>query len=116
MRGLVANCRETMQNSCRCRGVREVVYTAIIFTVILMAMFTRRLDLPERSFFLLGPRGTGKTTWLRGVLPSALWFDLLRTGVFLELSQQPIDSGSTSKPSHAEAGSSSMTCSAYRLY
>jgi uncharacterized protein len=45
--------------------------------------------LPERSFFLLGPRGTGKTTWLRGVLPSALWFDLLRTGTFLELSQQP---------------------------
>lgn len=54
-----------------------------------MAMFTRRLRLPERSFFLLGPRGTGKTTWLRGVLPSAQWFDLLRTGTFLELSQQP---------------------------
>ena len=54
-----------------------------------MAMFTRRLELPERSFFLLGPRGTGKTTWLRGVLPSALWFDLLRTTTFLELSQQP---------------------------
>lgn len=54
-----------------------------------MAMFTRRLQLPERSFFLLGPRGAGKTTWLRGVLPSARWFDLLRTGTFLELSQQP---------------------------
>jgi predicted AAA+ superfamily ATPase len=54
-----------------------------------MSMFTRRLELPERSFFLLGPRGTGKTTWLRSVLPSALWFDLLRTRTFLELSQQP---------------------------
>jgi predicted AAA+ superfamily ATPase len=54
-----------------------------------MSMFTRRLNLPERSFFLLGPRGTGKTTWLRSVLPSALWFDLLRTATFLELSQQP---------------------------
>lgn len=53
-----------------------------------MAMYTRRLQLPPRSFFLLGPRGTGKTTWLRDVLPSALWFDLLRTGTFLELSQQ----------------------------
>ena len=63
VRGLVANCRETMQNSYRCRGVREVVYTAIIFTAILMAMFTRRLQLPERSLFLLGPRGAGKTTW-----------------------------------------------------
>lgn len=54
-----------------------------------MPMYTRRLQLPERSFFLLGPRGTGKTTWLRAVLPSATWFDLLRTTTFLELSQQP---------------------------
>ncbi len=54
-----------------------------------MAMYTRRTPLPERSFFLLGPRGTGKTTWLRQVLPEALWFDLLRTSLFLELSQRP---------------------------
>jgi uncharacterized protein len=37
----------------------------------------------------LGPRGTGKTTWLRSVLPDALWFDLLRTETFLALSHQP---------------------------
>ncbi len=54
-----------------------------------MAMYTRQLSLPDRSFFLFGPRGTGKTTWLRHVLPDALWFDLLRTQVFLELSQRP---------------------------
>lgn len=52
-------------------------------------MFTRRQPLPDRTFFLFGPRGTGKTTWLRGVLPKALWFDLLRTQTFLELSQRP---------------------------
>jgi predicted AAA+ superfamily ATPase len=52
-------------------------------------MFTRLLQLPARSFFLFGPRGTGKTTWLRQVLPDALWFDLLRTTTFLQLSQQP---------------------------
>ncbi|MBI2150090.1 MAG: ATP-binding protein [Acidobacteria bacterium] len=45
--------------------------------------------MPDRSFFLFGPRGTGKTTWLRQVLPEALWFDLLRTQTFLQLSQQP---------------------------
>jgi predicted AAA+ superfamily ATPase len=50
---------------------------------------TRALELPSRSFFLFGPRGTGKTTWLRAVLPGALWFDLLRTHVVLELSRQP---------------------------
>src|SRR5437016_12914130 len=54
-----------------------------------MAMYTRLLELPERSFFLFGPRGTGKTTWLRDKLPDAVWFDLLRTRTFLDLSQQP---------------------------
>ncbi len=52
-------------------------------------MYPRRLARPERSFFLLGPRGTGKTTWLRGELPDALWFDLLRTQVFLDLTRRP---------------------------
>jgi predicted AAA+ superfamily ATPase len=52
-------------------------------------MFTRLLEVPNRSFFLFGPRGTGKTTWLRRVLPDALWFDLLRTQTFLDLSQRP---------------------------
>lgn len=52
-------------------------------------MLTRLHELPARSFFLFGPRGTGKTTWLRHVLPDALWFDLLRTQTILELSRQP---------------------------
>jgi predicted AAA+ superfamily ATPase len=51
---------------------------AIIFTVNMMAMYTRGLGLPERSFFLFGPRGTGKTTWLRQQLGGARWYDLLR--------------------------------------
>jgi predicted AAA+ superfamily ATPase len=41
-------------------------------------MYTRGLGLPERSFFLFGPRGTGKTTWLRQQLGGARWYDLLR--------------------------------------
>jgi len=53
------------------------------------AMYTRCYTLPERSFFLFGPRGTGKTTWLRVVLPEALWFDLLRIHTVLELNRQP---------------------------
>ncbi len=52
-------------------------------------MFTRRLVLPDHSFFLFGPRGTGKTTWLKQTLPGALWFDLLRTQTILALSRQP---------------------------
>ncbi len=33
---------------------------------------------PETSFFLFGPRGTGKSTWLRQNLPEAVLVDLLR--------------------------------------
>jgi predicted AAA+ superfamily ATPase len=40
-------------------------------------MYARRLQPPDRSFFLLGPRGTGKTTWLRERLSDAKWFNLL---------------------------------------
>jgi predicted AAA+ superfamily ATPase len=52
-------------------------------------MITRHQELPDHSFFLFGPRGTGKTTWLKQVLPDALWFDLLRTQTLLALSRQP---------------------------
>lgn len=52
-------------------------------------MYTRGLTLPGTSFFLFGPRGTGKSTWLRKQLPKALWFDLLRLPLVLELTRQP---------------------------
>jgi SpoVK/Ycf46/Vps4 family AAA+-type ATPase len=42
----------------------------------MMATYTRTLAPPERSFCLFGPRGTGKTTWLRQVLTSARWYEL----------------------------------------
>jgi uncharacterized protein len=37
----------------------------------------RRLKRPSGSFFLFGPRGTGKSTWLRTELEHATWIDLL---------------------------------------
>jgi len=67
----------------------HAVLTTSRFTVNMLAMFTRQYRLPDHSFFLFGPRGTGKTTWLKQVLPDALWFDLLRTQVVLGLSRQP---------------------------
>ncbi len=38
----------------------------------------RFLFLPAQHCFLLGPRGTGKSTFLRHQLPDALWIDLLK--------------------------------------
>jgi len=49
----------------------------------------RLLHCPDRSFFLFGPRGTGKSTWLRQVLPDAVRLDLLDTSLYLELSRDP---------------------------
>ena len=49
----------------------------------------RLLQCPERSFFLFGPRGTGKSTWLQQVLPDVLRLDLLDASLFLELSRDP---------------------------
>jgi predicted AAA+ superfamily ATPase len=52
-------------------------------------MFARQPALPSRSFLLLGPRGTGKTTWLRRQLPDALWYNLLLDRELLRLMRSP---------------------------
>jgi len=31
----------------------------------MLTMYARLLEVPRGSFFLFGPRGTGKSTWLR---------------------------------------------------
>jgi predicted AAA+ superfamily ATPase len=49
----------------------------------------RFLRLPDESFFLLGPRGTGKSTWLRHQQPDALFVDLLRPEVYREMAARP---------------------------
>jgi len=50
------------------------------------------LNLPlsgKSSIFLFGPRGTGKTSWLKSHLPYALYFDLLDYGTYGSLHSQP---------------------------
>jgi predicted AAA+ superfamily ATPase len=44
---------------------------------------------PGTHFFLFGPRGTGKSTWLRSAHPDALWIDLLEPDVERQLSAHP---------------------------
>ena len=43
----------------------------------------------RRSFFLLGPRGTGKTTYLQQHYPSAVFYDLLDFSTYLRLLRDP---------------------------
>ena len=49
----------------------------------------RLLSPPDRSFFLFGPRGVGKSTWLKDSLPQAKFLDLLDSSLYLELFRDP---------------------------
>jgi len=44
---------------------------------------------PKQHFFLFGPRGTGKTTWLRQKYPNAVGIDLLEPDIFRSYSARP---------------------------
>ncbi|WP_419925748.1 ATP-binding protein [Candidatus Poriferisocius sp.] len=52
-------------------------------------VYTRLLPVPERSFFLFGVRGVGKSTWVRMMLPDAKRFDLLDEALFTDLLGNP---------------------------
>jgi predicted AAA+ superfamily ATPase len=55
-------------------------------------MFRRTINIPlktRKSFFLFGPRGTGKTTWLQQNLPQSLFINLLLSEHYNRLSANP---------------------------
>lgn len=55
-------------------------------------MFNRLLHLPDqpkKSCFLFGPRGTGKTWWLKHAFPEAIYLDLLDSDLYMELLASP---------------------------
>jgi predicted AAA+ superfamily ATPase len=53
-------------------------------------MYSRLIKSPEnKSFFLFGPRGTGKTTWVKQAFPNAVYIDLLESRLFNDLLADP---------------------------
>lgn len=52
-------------------------------------MLRRTLQPPRAAFFLFGPRGTGKTTWVRRTLEGALVVDLLAPETMLRYARSP---------------------------
>lgn len=44
---------------------------------------------PKGSYFLFGPRGTGKSTWVKDNYPNSLYIDLLMTDAFRMYSAHP---------------------------
>ena len=54
-----------------------------------MELTGRFFELPARNCFLFGPRGTGKSTWLRHIEPDALYLDLLDPALHRQLLARP---------------------------
>lgn len=54
-----------------------------------MFSLERGLSPPERSFFLFGPRGVGKSTWLKRHFGGKAVYNLLDPRLFLRLSRDP---------------------------
>lgn len=53
-------------------------------------MYSRLIKPPKaKSFFLFGPRGTGKTTWVKLTFPKAVYLDLLEAELFNDLLANP---------------------------
>jgi len=53
-------------------------------------MYSRLIRAPKaKSFFLFGPRGTGKTTWVKTAFPKAIYIDLLEAEIFNDLLAKP---------------------------
>ena len=47
-----------------------------------MALVRRFFKKPDQDFFLFGPKGTGKSTWLKTTFPQAFFVDLLDPETF----------------------------------
>ncbi len=53
-------------------------------------MYSRLIKPPDaKSFFLFGPRSTGKTTWVKSTFPQAVYLDLLEAEIFINLLANP---------------------------
>jgi predicted AAA+ superfamily ATPase len=54
-----------------------------------MNFYPRYFQEPGVSYFLFGPRGTGKTTLIHRLHPEALWIDLLQPDLERALLSRP---------------------------
>lgn len=54
-----------------------------------MEIIKRFFQDPNQHFFLFGPRGTGKSTWVHQYMPNALFIDMLEPDVYRSYSARP---------------------------
>jgi uncharacterized protein len=58
-------------------------------TTLLSKMIDRIIKAPKKSFFIMGPRGSGKSTWLRHTFPKARFINLLSEELYQRLLARP---------------------------
>jgi predicted AAA+ superfamily ATPase len=56
---------------------------------VMTTAITRIFEPPEQSYFLFGPRGTGKSTLLQTIYTNAIWIDLLAPDVLRQYTGYP---------------------------
>jgi predicted kinase len=67
--------------------------------VYMMDKYIKRFfDAPADSFFIFGPRGTGKSTWLQKTFPDAYLIDLLDDSTFKTILLSRSESNKPSQP------------------
>lgn len=70
--------------------VRKICLAKVHFLVKNGLMYDRLLKPPKKqSFFLFGPRGTGKSSWVRSYYPRATYIDLLEDETYRRLLARP---------------------------
>ncbi len=69
----------------------KILTNGICFAILrlIMEYLTRYLEPPADHFFLLGPRGTGKTSWTQHRFPDGFRIDLLDPASHRELAARP---------------------------
>ena len=76
----------------------------------------RFFQVSETSFFLFGPRGTGKSTWLHAHLQDALLVDLLAPETYRLYAARPERLGNSSLAILPRTPSSSTRCKSSPSY
>ena len=54
-----------------------------------MESVNRVFPIPQESCFIFGPRGTGKSTWVKAVYPQATILDLLEPDTYRQYKSFP---------------------------
>lgn len=69
--------------------IYNVEISITYFGATMSNFYERKIVVPTKTFLLLGPRGTGKTTWLKRMLTPKVFINLLHSEQFFRYQAKP---------------------------